>query len=69
MSEQFMKDAFNMLPLVQGWDTWCDEHSQGYAVDYPMKLKRVIKVSLKTSASEQVSIEFITMDFLKDICQ
>ena len=68
-----MQEDFSKLGMTDGWDTWVDQHGQGFAVEYPIRVQKVVRSSPqsyklqdgKLQKAPCVKCEWVSIDFLK----
>lgn len=72
----YQRSDFARLPLTQHWDYCFNAHSEGRAVDFPLKAKEVLSFTAEHYFSDKgtlklapkVPIEKVCIDFIKKAC-
>jgi hypothetical protein len=69
-------DNFDRLQMAADWHTWVDRHGQGFAVEFPVKLQKIVRSSPQSYITNEDGIlekaprivcEWVAMDFLKNV--
>ena len=65
-SKDAEEEDFSQLPMPHLWHIYTDKHFQGVSVEFPIRLKAVLKYSpSNTSTNVLVPCEELRIDFLK----
>lgn len=78
-SSQLAADMFGLLDqLPRGWSSWMDKHGQGYEIEFPIRVKKLLKwppqryiraANGELEAGDRIGVEHIELDFLKVLTQ